>query len=165
MPKDKELIEPQFSHVKKEEIPTWNEGDLQYKLIAGEAFGKKSPVEVFSKLFMIEIKSTSKQEVNIGNHLYGEAGLYILEGSIESEGHSYGKKQLLVANESSLCSFTIKENLPFIYLEESHLLKKDTLIGTLYQQVKNELKKPSKNGKHKLFQKLKVSMSLYLILL
>ncbi|NKI25759.1 pirin family protein [Arenibacter sp. 6A1] len=110
LPKEKELIEPQFSHIEKEDIPTWTEGNLQYKLIAGDALGKTSPVPVFSKLFMIEIKSTAKQEVNIGEHLYGEAGLYILDGSIESEGNTFENKQLLIANDSTLCTFTMNKN-------------------------------------------------------
>jgi redox-sensitive bicupin YhaK (pirin superfamily) len=56
---------------------------------------------------MVEIKSKTIQTVNIGHELYGEAGMYILEGSVESEGNSYHAKQLLVAKESSLCEFTI----------------------------------------------------------
>lgn len=59
---------------------------------------------------MIEIKSTSRQKVTIGHELYGEAGLYILEGSIESDGNRYLPKQLLVAKESSLCEFIIEAN-------------------------------------------------------
>lgn len=110
LPKEKEGIEPQFSHIEKEDIPTWTEGSLQFKLIAGDAFGKTSPVPVYSKLFMIEIKSTTKQEVNIGQHLYGEAGLYILDGSIESEGNTFENKQLLIANDSKLCTFTMNKN-------------------------------------------------------
>lgn len=110
LPKDLEQMEPHFTHIEEQEIPTWTEGDLQFKLVAGEAFGRKSPVPVFSKLYMLEIKSKTKQSVNIGDKLYGESGLYILEGSIESEGNVYEPKQLLVAKESSLCEFTIKEN-------------------------------------------------------
>lgn len=110
LPKEKEGIEPQFSHIEKEDIPTWTEGNLQFKLIAGDAFDKTSPVPVYSKLFMIEIKSTTKQEVNIGQHLYGEAGLYILDGSIESEGNTFENKQLLIANDSKLCTFTMNKN-------------------------------------------------------
>lgn len=110
LPKEQEQMKPQFSHVEKEQIPTWTEGDLQFKLVAGEAFGKKSPVPVFSKLFMIEIKSVSEQVVSIGDELYGESGLYILEGSIKSDIHEYGSKQLLVAKDSTLCEFTIAAN-------------------------------------------------------
>ncbi len=110
LPKDLEQMEPQFSHIEENQIPKWTEGDLQFKLVAGEAFGRKSPVPVFSKLFMLEIKSKTKQSVNIGDSLYGESGLYILEGAIESEGNIYDPKQLLVAKDSTLCEFTIHEN-------------------------------------------------------
>ncbi len=110
LPKDLEQMEPQFSHIEENQIPKWTEGDLQFKLVAGEAFGRKSPVPVFSKLFMLEIKSKTKQSVNIGDSLYGESGLYILEGAIESEGNIYDPKQLLVAKDSKLCEFTIHEN-------------------------------------------------------
>ncbi|HBL80872.1 MAG TPA: hypothetical protein DDZ79_13630, partial [Aequorivita sp.] len=52
----------------------------------------------------------TRQVVNIGEELYGESGLYILEGAIESEGNVYEPKQLLVAKDSTLCEFTIHEN-------------------------------------------------------
>jgi redox-sensitive bicupin YhaK (pirin superfamily) len=42
--------------------------------------------------------------------LFGESALYILEGSIKSEGNKYEPNQLLVAKESSLCSFTMGAN-------------------------------------------------------
>ncbi len=110
LPKALEQMEPEFFHIGKEEIPTWKQGELEFKLIAGEAFGKKSAVPVYSKLFMLEIKSKSKQTVSIGQELYGESGLYILEGSIESEGNVYESKRILIANDSKLCEFVIGEN-------------------------------------------------------
>ena len=110
LPKAMEQMEPAFTHVEESEIPSWNDGDLEFKLIAGEAFDRKSPVPVFSKLYMLEVKSKSKQTVNIGDQLYGESGLYILEGAIESEGNVYEPKQLLVAIDATLCEFTIHEN-------------------------------------------------------
>ena len=110
LPKELEQMEPEFFHIEQQQIPAWREGDLRFKLVAGEAFGRKSPVPVFSKLFMLEIKSTTKQSVSIGSQLYGEAGLYILEGAIESEGNIYDPNQLLVAKDSKLCEFTIQEN-------------------------------------------------------
>src|SRR5690554_5301021 len=110
LPKDREQMEPEFFHIEQQQIPAWTDGDIQFKLIAGEVFGRKSPVPVYSKLFMLEIKSSSEQVVDIGSQLYGEAGLYILEGSIESDKNVYLPKQLLVAKESSLCQFTIAAN-------------------------------------------------------
>ena len=56
---------------------------------------------------MIEIKSKTQQTINIGHELFGEAGLYILNGNIENDGNTYYPKQLLVAKDSSLCDFVI----------------------------------------------------------
>lgn len=107
LPREVEQMDPEFIHIDRDQIPRWREGELQFKLVAGEAFGRTSPVPVYSRLFMLEIKSTTRQVVDIGNHLYGESGLYILQGSIESDGIVYPPKQLLVTKESSLCRFTM----------------------------------------------------------
>lgn len=110
LPKELEQMQPDFFHIDKEQIPTWTDGNAQYKLIAGEAFGRKSPVPVYSKLFMLEIKSNSNQTINIGHELYGESALYILQGSIESDGHVYEPKHILISGDSKLCSFNIAAN-------------------------------------------------------
>lgn len=110
LPKHLEQMDPEFFHVSEEEIPSWEENGVQYKLIAGEAFNRKSGVPVYSRLYMIEIKSTVRQNINLGKHLYGESGLYILAGTIESDGNVYEPKQMLVTKESHLCEFTIGAN-------------------------------------------------------
>ncbi|MDX1365182.1 MAG: pirin family protein [Arenibacter latericius] len=108
LPKHLEQMEPSFAHIEENEIPQWSEQGAQFKLIAGTAFGKTSPVPVHSEMFFIEIKSTDKQQITIGEDLYGESALYILNGSINSEGHNYGPKQILVAKDSTLCSFEME---------------------------------------------------------
>lgn len=110
LPKALEQMEPEFYHADAAELPHWMEGDLQFRLIAGELMGRRSPVPVYSELYMLELKSESSREVKLGEHLFGESGIYILEGGIESEGHLYGPKQLLVANDSQSCGFTIADN-------------------------------------------------------
>lgn len=105
LPKQLEQCEPSFFHFEKEEIPTWNENNISYKLIAGEIKGKKSPVPVHSPLYFIEIKTTSPQKINIGEKLFGEVAMYVLEGTVNIEGNDYGSKQLLIAKNASLCEF------------------------------------------------------------
>lgn len=110
LPKHREQMDPEFFHITQEGIPAWEENGIQFKLVAGEAFNRKSAVPVYSKLYMIEIKSSTEQEISIGEHLYGEAGMYILEGGVETDGNFYGSKQMLVTKESHLCAFTIQAN-------------------------------------------------------
>lgn len=110
LPKNLEQSEPSFAHIEEKDIPHWNEQGAQFKLIAGKAFDKTSPVPVHSELYFIEIKSDHKQQINIGEDLYGESALYILEGSINADGYNYGNKQILVAKDSTLCSFEMEPN-------------------------------------------------------
>jgi redox-sensitive bicupin YhaK (pirin superfamily) len=110
LPKELEQMDPNFTHVEADDIPAWEEDGVSYKLIAGEAFGKKSPVPVYSPLYFIEIKSKEAKKINIGQHLSGESGLYILDGSIKNGEHTYDPRQILITTESSLCEFEIAAN-------------------------------------------------------
>lgn len=47
-------------------------GNVFFKLITGEALGKKSPVPVYSPLYFLELKSNAKEGVKIGDKLFGE---------------------------------------------------------------------------------------------
>ncbi|MFD2697000.1 pirin family protein [Mesonia sediminis] len=127
LPKEKELIEPSFTHINKEELPTWQDKNIHYKLIAGEAFGKQSPVPVHSKLYMLELKCSNAQEVTLGEQLYGEVGLYILQGGIKTENQHFGEKQLLIAKDTKLCSFTMEAD-SVVYLFGGEAFEEERFI-------------------------------------
>lgn len=110
LPKNLEQSEPTFFHIEAKDIPQWQQDGVHIKLIAGEAFGKVSPVPVHSPLYFLEIKSSDAVFINIGEHLFGESALYILEGSIKSDGHEYGPKQILIAKDSKLCQMELTKD-------------------------------------------------------
>ena len=109
LPLELEDSDPTFSHTEAKDIPGWTKGTVDYKLIAGEALGKKSPVPVHSELYFIEIKAHENSSINVGDQLYGESALYILEGNVKKDNHTFGPKQILVAKQDSLCEFTIEK--------------------------------------------------------
>lgn len=112
LPKHLEETEPAFHHSGEEDLPTWVEGEVEYKLIAGEVFGRKSAVPVHSPLFLIEIKNQGDNSatINLGSELFGEAGMYILQGGVETEGTIHEPKRILVAKDAKLCTFTMLPN-------------------------------------------------------
>ncbi|EON77125.1 pirin-like protein [Lunatimonas lonarensis] len=127
LPKGQEDIDPSFVHVSEKEIPGWISDGVSFKLIAGEAFGRRSPVPVYSPMYMIEIKASEPRLMDVGDALFGESGLYILEGEINTEGNTFGPRQILIAENAKLCSFEIGANTT-IYLfggepfpEERHI--------------------------------------------
>lgn len=107
LPKDLEYMEPSFFHADEDDLPQWDDNEIHYKLIAGEVSGRKSPVPVYSKLFLIEIKNPTDHDSLVNLTLFGEVGLYILEGNIQNAGNTYEPKRILVAKDKGLCEFTI----------------------------------------------------------
>ena len=110
LPKHLEQSEPTFHHTEASEIPTWEENGIHYKLIAGEILNHQSPVPIHSPLFFLEINSKEAQKISIGNALFGEVGMYVLEGNVNIEGNTFSGKQLLIAKNAKLCEFEIGEN-------------------------------------------------------
>lgn len=127
LPKLLEQTEPSFFHFGKEDIPHWDEGQVAYKLIAGEIKDRKSPVPVNSPLYFVEIKTKTAKKINIGEHLFGEVGMYVLEGTVKIENNDYGSRQLLIAKNASLCEFqTNGETTLYLFggepFEEEHFM-------------------------------------------
>jgi redox-sensitive bicupin YhaK (pirin superfamily) len=138
LPKDLEEMEPNFYHADVEDIPSWEEDGVKFKLIAGQAFDRTSPVPVYSPLFFVEIKSEERKTVNIGKHLFGEAGLYILEGSVESEGIVHEPKRILVSKNSELCEFTMEAGTT-IYIFGGEAFPEERLIYWNFVATNREL--------------------------
>ncbi len=127
LPKEHEETAPSFHHVEAHALPQWEQAGTHYKLIAGELLGHRSPVPVFSKLYLVEIASATDHEVRFSDSLYGEAGLYILEGMVHTEEASFGPRQLLVAKDAARCGFRMAAGTR-VYLFGGEPLPEERLI-------------------------------------
>lgn len=127
LPRELEQMEPTFHHHEAHELPTWAQDGARFKLIAGDVFGRRSPVPVYSALYLLELKCDKACTLNLGPGLYGESGLYILEGAITNDGHRYTPKQLLVSTQPELCTFTMEAGTT-VYLFGGEPLPEDRLI-------------------------------------
>ncbi|WP_420601699.1 pirin family protein [Flagellimonas sp.] len=114
LPKDLEDMEPQFHHVEAKDLPRWQDGDTTFTLVAGEGYGKKSPIPTYSPLFMVEIKTNSSYHLNVNGKLKGEIGICVDKGSIDACGEIIKKGNILVSKVEDTCDITVHPN--------SHLL-------------------------------------------
>jgi len=92
--KDEESM-PAFNNYKSEQLPIFSDKGIWYRLIAGEAFGMKSPVKTHSPLLYMHVDLTQGAYFALPQ-LYSERGVYIVKGSIEFGGVTYAAGQLLV---------------------------------------------------------------------
>lgn len=110
LPKEYEYCDPEFHHIASDELPTWNDGEANFKLVAGTAYGKKSPLKVFSKMFMLDVKNKDEYQLNSAENLFGEIGIVIVEGSIESDGETITKGNMLISKHDDHCNFKLNPN-------------------------------------------------------
>lgn len=154
MPKSLEQSEPTFAHVEENELPLVDFEGVPIKIIAGEFNGVKSPVPVHSKLFFLELKTDKDTVVNLGDKLFGESAIYILNGKVKSEGHEFGAKQLLVANENILCSFEMLANTTIYIFGGEPLPEERFMYWNFVSSDKDLLEKAKQDWKNQNFPKV-----------
>jgi redox-sensitive bicupin YhaK (pirin superfamily) len=110
LPIDREDMEPSFHHISKNDLPTWNENELEFTLVAGKAFGKSSPVPVHSEMYMIKASTMDNEStVNCG-WFYGEFGICPVEGNAYFEGETIHPGDMLVIEEFNQEEIQIERN-------------------------------------------------------
>lgn len=115
LPKDKEDMAPTFTHHEKSSIPRFKIGDAEVSLVAGSAFGRSSPVEIFSPLFFMDV--TLKQgglfEFDPGHN---ELAFFVLQGTVGLDARIIGSDDFVVLEKESSLKLKASEDCRFVVL-------------------------------------------------
>jgi len=95
LPLEKEEIEPSFDHHSASELPAYEDKGLKQRLIAGEAFGAKSPVRAHSPLFYVHWALEPGAVAALPAE-YSERAAYVARGVVEIDGQSLHDGQMAV---------------------------------------------------------------------
>jgi len=95
LPAEDEETSPDFAHYGRSELPIFEGGGLSMRLIAGAAFGVKSPVKTHSPLFYVHWMLAPDTVAQLPTN-YSERAAYIVSGQVEAEGRIYEAGQMLV---------------------------------------------------------------------
>lgn len=124
LPKEKENIAPSFHHFDEAQLPQWSVGPNQWKLVAGSAFGKESPVPVHSPLFMLELKCSETNRIDLKGKIKGEVGICIVKGSVKACEHHVKAGELLVSKEENVCDLEVEANSHILFFGGQALAEK-----------------------------------------
>ncbi|MEO1251740.1 MAG: pirin family protein [Pseudomonadota bacterium] len=94
LPESEEETEPAFHHHPKAALPVIERDGAQMRLIAGEAFGARSPVKTFSPIFYLGVEAEAGAEIPMPD--YEERALFILEGAASVNGETHKAGQMVV---------------------------------------------------------------------
>jgi len=115
LPKEHEDREPSFHHHPKESIPSFEKDGAQIILVAGSAFGKKSPVEIFSPLFFMDVKLKTNGTFAFDPHDQ-ELAFYVLKGKVQHEEYVLPEFSFVVLKPHEKLNLRATEDSQFVVL-------------------------------------------------
>jgi len=95
LPAEHEETAPSFDHHAAGDLPGYESGGLRARLIAGEAFGAKSPVRTHSPLFYVHWTMQPGTTAQLAAE-YPERAAYVAQGSVEADGRMFEEGRMLV---------------------------------------------------------------------
>ena len=154
LPKEIEDIEPSFQFYPKSDIPTWQQDSLQISLVAGNAFGKSSPLQGFSPLFMVDIYAEQETTLNLANQLKGEVAFVIVKGEITEKDHKVKAGQMLISKTNEQCSICIDKGTRLLLFGGEPLKEEHFLLWNFVSSSKEKLQEAKLRWQHKEFPKV-----------
>lgn len=120
LPEKDEESDPSFKNYASEELPIFTDKGVWMRLIAGDAFGLSSKVKTNSPLFYLHVVLEQGARFGLPTE-HSERGAYIVKGSIEINGVTYGEGKLLVFTKGVDPLIIAKENVTLMMLGGEHL--------------------------------------------
>jgi redox-sensitive bicupin YhaK (pirin superfamily) len=95
LPEAHEESAPSFQHFDAASLPTIEDGAFTARLIAGAAFGRKSPVGMLSDWFYAEVRLAAGASAPLDPD-HEERAIYVAEGEVEIAGDVFEAARLLI---------------------------------------------------------------------
>ncbi|MGV3634469.1 MAG: pirin family protein [Pseudorhodoplanes sp.] len=95
LPADKEEIDPSFFHRNADELPLVTDNGFTARVIAGQAFGVRSPVVTASETVFVDVVMEAGTTIPLDPD-YEERAIYVVSGEIEIAGDRFTGPKLLV---------------------------------------------------------------------
>jgi len=97
LPDAAEETDPTFVHYPAAALPVFEEAGVWARVIAGEAFGARSPVNIHSPLFYVHATLAPGGQLQLADR-YSERAIFVAAGSVEVDGQQHeGGRMLILA--------------------------------------------------------------------
>ncbi|MBD2125275.1 pirin family protein [Microcoleus sp. ZQ-A2] len=80
LPDEHEETDPWFRHHPATDLPTWEDAGVSFTLIAGEAYGRTSPVQTFSPMIYLDVQLSAGAQFTLPSNYTEQAVYSVTEG-------------------------------------------------------------------------------------
>lgn len=100
LPTEHEETEPSFTHYDREQLPTVDEAGVQLRVIAGEAYGAKAGVAVYSPLFYVHAQLGTGATIPLLEN-YSERAAYVMSSAVEIGSDRYSAGEMILFRQKA----------------------------------------------------------------
>lgn len=95
LPEGEEEIAPAFVHHEGDDLPVHRDGGVWLRLLAGEAFGVRAAVKIYSPLFYAHVALDAGAQIALPTQ-YTERAAYLVSGAAEADGQAISALHMVV---------------------------------------------------------------------
>jgi redox-sensitive bicupin YhaK (pirin superfamily) len=100
LPRAFEQIEPSFFHHPAPALPVIEQDGVQMRVVAGHAFGQRSPVETFSDTLYVAVTMEPGSQLTLPAE-HEERAVYVLQGDVSIDGETIAAEHLAVLTQGN----------------------------------------------------------------
>lgn len=154
MPKEKEEMPPHFDFVSKEQLPNWKQDGLEMTLVAGEGYGRKSPLRVHSPLFILDVIAFEDTPLEINGQLEGEIAIVVTLGTVTDEAETIHAGQMLISKTEDECFIHLAKGSRILLFGGQAFPEERFLYWNFVSSSKERLEKAKEDWRNKRFPKI-----------
>lgn len=151
LPIESEEVDASFYHCKQKDLPQIELERASASLIAGKAFGKESPVPVYSELFYLNIDLNSGGNFKYSLKENEEAALYVINGEVAIKGETCKRYEMIVFEKGSDISFTSSTDSKVMFFGGETFSEKRHLWWNFVSSSKDKIEEAKKKWQEDAF--------------
>ncbi|MFO0659256.1 MAG: pirin family protein [Polyangiaceae bacterium] len=153
LPTEREEDSPSFQHHPAATIPSCSIGGVSIDVIAGTAFGEKSPVEVLSPTLYVHAYFAAEGSLRIDRE-HEERAVYVVEGQARIDQRAFGAGSLMVLREGVEVEVEADSNTRLMLLGGAKLSGERLLWWNFVSSSAERLERAKDDWKHDRFEKV-----------
>lgn len=114
LPEDEQLCDPSFTHHPKADLPVFDLGGAEAQVLAGEAWGHRSPVRFPWGIWYVGVTARSGADFEIPADAADERAIYVAGGSVIIDGETVSESEMAVLKPGLAAAVTAEPNSYFM---------------------------------------------------
>lgn len=154
LPIEMEESDPAFFHIPAADIPLWKENDLTIRVLAGSAWGKQAPTPTWSPLFLADVRTEFRGELDLKGILKGEIALIVVKGEAWVDEQLVVPGQMLISKTEDACQLHLGDDTWVLIFGGQPLPEERFMFWNFVSHSTERLEKAKDDWRNKRFPKV-----------